>query len=61
MTPIFLIPDEEKEKEYALKIQNIVDCLPTCFLVHNGSLFIGDLVTPEEASPPDEGTYSEKD
>ncbi|MEA2084971.1 MAG: Na-K-Cl cotransporter [Thermodesulfobacteriota bacterium] len=53
------IPDPGKEEEYALRIQNMVDCLPTCFLVHNGSLFIGDLVTPEEASQPDEGTRSE--
>jgi potassium/chloride transporter 4/5/6 len=44
-------PEEGKELEYAARLQNMVDCLPTCFLVHNGSLFIGDLVTPEEAAP----------
>lgn len=43
------VPEEGKEEEYAARVQNMVDCLPTCFLVHNGSLFIGDLVTPEEA------------
>lgn len=41
-------PDEGKEEEYALRLQNMMDFLPTCFLVHNGSLFIGDLVMPDE-------------
>jgi potassium/chloride transporter 4/5/6 len=41
-------PDKGKEEEYAERLVNLVDCLPTCFLVHNGSLFIGELVTPEE-------------
>jgi len=45
-------PEEGKESDYALRIQDLVDCLPTCFLVHNGSLFRGELVTPEEASMP---------
>lgn len=43
-------PDEGKEDEYAIRLQNMMDFLPTCFLVHNGSLFIGDLVMPEEDS-----------
>jgi len=43
-------PDEDKEEEYALRLQNLVDCLPSCFLIHNGSLFIGELITPEQAS-----------
>ncbi|MCB2183079.1 MAG: hypothetical protein KQH63_13675 [Desulfobulbaceae bacterium] len=41
-------PEEGSEAEYAVRIQNLVDCLPSCFLVHNGSLFIGGLVTSSE-------------
>jgi len=44
-------PEEGEEENYALRLQSLVEFLPTCFLVHNGSLFIGDLVTPDEASP----------
>ena len=36
------------EEEYARRIQNLVEYMPTCFLVHNGSLFIGGLVTEDE-------------
>jgi hypothetical protein len=45
-------PEEGKESEYAMRIQDLVDCLPTCFLVYNGSLFRGELVTPEEGTIP---------
>ncbi len=45
-------PELGKEEEYGLRIQNLVDCLPSCFLVHNGSLFIGELVSPGEHAPP---------
>ncbi len=41
-------PEIGEEVEYALRVQDLVDCLPSCFLVHNGSLFIGDLVTSQE-------------
>ena len=30
------------------RVQNLVEYMPTCFLVHNGSLFIGGLVTEDE-------------
>lgn len=40
-------PEEGQEEAYALRLQNLVDCLPTCFLVHNGSLFIGELVSQQ--------------
>ncbi len=44
------IPEPGREMEYARRLQSLVDCLPSCFLVHNGSLFIGELLTPEEAA-----------
>ncbi|MDD5758043.1 MAG: hypothetical protein PHI06_03065 [Desulfobulbaceae bacterium] len=43
-------PEEGKEEEYALRLQNLVEFLPTCFLVNNGSLFIGELITPDESA-----------
>ncbi|GAB4340997.1 MAG: Na-K-Cl cotransporter [Desulfobulbaceae bacterium] len=45
-------PEEGKEEEYARRVQDLVDCMPTCFLVHNGSLFIGGLVTEDESVQP---------
>ncbi len=54
------IPAEGKEEEYAARLQNLVDCLPNCFLVHNGSLFIGDLVTPDVAAPMADDQKSEE-
>jgi len=39
-------PDEGKEAEYAERLDELTEGLPSCFLVHNGSLFIGELVTP---------------
>jgi hypothetical protein len=44
-------PEEGGEEAYALRVRNLVDCLPTCFLVHNGSLFIGELVSQQEEAP----------
>ena len=54
-------PDEGKEEEYARRLQNMVEFLPTCFLVHNGSLFIGDLVLPEKDSSLSAGGVTEED
>ncbi len=54
-------PEEGKESEYAERLAELTEGLPSCFLVHNGSLFIGELVTPtaedeeEEAPPSDPG------
>lgn len=42
------VPEKGKEREYALRVQNLIEYMPTCFLIHNGSLFIGELVTPDE-------------
>lgn len=45
-------PDEGREEEYALRLNNMVELMPTCFLVHNGSLVIGDLISPSDRSQP---------
>ena len=42
------VPEKGKEEEYARRVQDLVEYMPTCFLVHNGSLFIGDLITEDE-------------
>ncbi len=39
-------PDEGKESEYAERLAELTEGLPSCFLIHNGSLFIGELVSP---------------
>jgi amino acid transporter len=46
-------PEKGKEEEYAVRVSRMVEGLPTCFLVHNGSLFIGELVTPDESARPE--------
>ena len=43
-------PEKGEEEQYALRLQNLVDCLPSCFLVHNGSLFAGELITSDDQS-----------
>ena len=58
-----MIPAEGEEDAYAERLTEMVDALPNCFFVHNGSLFVGDLVTPdlvdndeaepEETKPPE--------
>lgn len=40
------LPEEGKEDAYAARIAELADGLPSCFFVHNGSLFIGELVSP---------------
>ena len=40
-------PDQGKEEAYAVRLAEMTEGLPPCFLVHNGSLFIGDLVTSD--------------
>jgi len=41
-------PEEGKEEEYAQRLYQLAEGLPACVFVHNGSLFIGELVTPDE-------------
>ena len=45
-------PEEGDEEEYARRLFDMVEFLPSCFLVHNGSVFMGELVTPDEAEAP---------
>ena len=53
--------EKGKEEEYARRIQDLVEYMPTCFLVHNGSLFIGELVTEDETVKPKEEVPEEVD
>jgi len=41
------VPEEGKEEEYAERLRDLTENLPPFVLVSNGSLFVGDLVTPE--------------
>jgi len=43
------LPEEGEEGPYVERMIEMAECLPNCFFVNNGSLFIGDLVTPELA------------
>ena len=43
-------PEEGKEEVYARRLFQLADGLPDCVFVHNGSLFIGELVTPDGKS-----------
>ncbi len=38
-------PEPGDEEAHARRLAELTDGLPTCFLVHNGSLFIGELVS----------------
>jgi len=40
-------PEEGGEEAYARRLVKMTEGLPPCFLLHNGSLFIGDLVTSD--------------
>lgn len=44
------IPNPGEEKAYAQKLTELVDGLDNFFLVRNGSVFLGDLILPEQAS-----------
>jgi len=41
------VPEEGEEESYARRLFDLAEGLPSCIFVHNGSLFIGELVTPE--------------
>ncbi len=48
-------PNEGDEENYANRLAELAEKISNCFFVHNGSLFLGDLVTPEKVeSPPEE-------
>jgi len=40
-------PEEGDEENYTRRLYELAEGLPSCFFVHNGSLFIGELVTPD--------------
>lgn len=40
------LPEEGQEDAYAERIAELAEGLPSFFFVHNGSLFIGELVSP---------------
>nr|NIQ12119.1 amino acid permease [Gammaproteobacteria bacterium]NIR93641.1 amino acid permease [Gammaproteobacteria bacterium] len=41
-------PEDGDEEKYAERLKEIAEGMPTCFFIHNGSLFLGNLVTPEQ-------------
>ena len=41
-------PDIGGEESYAERLAELAEGFQNCFFVHNGSLFLGDLVTPEQ-------------
>ncbi|MBE9486164.1 MAG: amino acid permease [Chloroflexi bacterium] len=41
-------PEEGNEEHYARRLYRLAEGLPSCIFVHNGSLFIGELVTPND-------------
>jgi amino acid transporter len=51
-------PEQGKEEEYARRLFQLAEGLPACVFVHNGSLFIGELVTPDadQSQPKSNGT-----
>ncbi len=51
------IPGEGEEEEYAQRLTALVEGLGNFFLVRNGSLFIGDLISPEKMN----GTVGDSD
>ena len=44
------IPDEDEEEDYARRLIGLVENLDNFFLVRNSSLFIGELISPENIS-----------
>jgi hypothetical protein len=45
-------PPRGEEAEYARRLESLAGDLPTVFFVKNASLFIGELITPEEELEP---------
>jgi len=44
------IPEEDEEEDYAKRLTALVEGLGNFFLVRNSSLFIGELISPEDTS-----------
>ena len=49
-------PGEGEEDAYAERLDELAEGFQSCFFVHNGSLFLGDLVTPEKVELQDDDT-----
>ena len=49
-------PGEGEEDAYAERLDELAEGFQNCFFVHNGSLFLGDLVTPEKVELQDDDT-----
>lgn len=43
-------PEQGDEEGYAKRLSELAEGFQNCFFIHNGSLFLGDLVTPEQVS-----------
>ena len=57
-------PEAGDEENYANRLYQLAEGLPSCFFIHNGSLFIGELVTPngedlQKSSLPESETTDE--
>lgn len=53
-------PEEGQEEDYARRLYQLAEGLPACVFVHNGSLFIGELVTPAD-EPASNNNLATKD
>nr|WP_291317837.1 hypothetical protein [Desulfuromonas sp.] len=42
------VPEKGEEETYSRRLNELAEGLPSCFFVHNGSLFIGELLTPDD-------------
>ena len=40
-------PEQDEEEDYAERLVELAEGFDNCFFIHNGSLFLGELVTPE--------------
>ena len=45
-------PERGQEAEYARRLEALSEGLPNVFFVKNASLFVGDLITPEQEDAP---------
>jgi amino acid transporter len=54
-------PDEGEEEAYAQRLEELAGHIPVVFLVKNSSLFVGNLVKPEELEAPEEPERIEAD
>ncbi len=53
-------PNEGDEPDYADRLIELASGFKNCFFVHNGSLFLGDLVTPENFDIDTKGESKDK-